>query len=642
MRRIEFIFGVVLSALAAVAAAYGLVLTWQAFGEMCPNKDVLHWDGNLRMALVLDRYQYFADGNFWETFVSHLRANTWPPLRPFIALLLFAAFGPSAIIDVALSLLFFAATFLALLYGSWRLSRSPLAAGACFFVVSSLLLHTRELNAYALAGMLETQGMFFLVVALISLFGLYRLQSEDLPLLQGANGPSPAAATASRQRGLVIGTAFGVVGLGLTKYPYAIMLFLAYATYEFIRDPQGWWSFATDLLKDHYRGWRRLLLVGFLLVVVGLLVAGKVGYLGVNTRLTKRLIYLVCLVIFVDFNFYAYRARAELVQRISLPVRVFYLAGILPTLTWILINPDRFSTVLGGQFWVGTAQIRRTLFETLPYLFQPAVTVLALLALGVLGLALALLHERATPTTGSGPTWWTRAVQRPEVAIFMVAWLQYMLQDLFNPNKQDRHVYHMLPALLLSSTILFQAALRMWRGRNTSLQWLRPVSGAALITIALVPMVTRAGLPTGGYTQSRYFCYTDTTHSIFEQARWVADQFDARRRTVVINAFHELPFSPNQRNQASEIDVLLRMRALAAGGRVYSDHRFRWKSWDSFERLLVVAPQCNLPSVGRRLSQRSAKVGAELTRLEERKDASGSVCLESFAIRPSAGKRKGL
>lgn len=636
MRKLERILSMLVIAAALVSCVWALQTSWETFLTKCPNKDVLHWDGNLRTALVLDRYQQVRDGNLGEVVRSHLRANTWPPLRPLISLALFLVTDPDLVTDVGISFVFFALTFAAVLVASLRMS-ATLFAGACSFAaVVGVLLHTKELNAYALASMLETQGMFFLVLSVLFLFLLYE-RARALEARSAAVDAAPRQIPANRPfsplsvRALWWGLFLSVQGLVFTKYPYAIILFVSVILFEFIREPLRWLRIGHELLATHYRGVRRVLILAFVGIVIGLLIAGRIGYLGVNTRVTKRLIYIVCVVIFIDFNAYAFFSRER--ARVLFPesIRLFYLAGVLPALTWIFINPDRFSTVLGGQFWVGTAKLRGTLFETLGYLFQPAWPALVLLGLGILGMKYFFLRRQSTPLSAAGlSARWAECVRRPEVAALLICWLMYIAQDLFNPNKQDRHVYHIVPMLLLCSLVSFQSAMGDF-GPGRGVLW-RPGGGVLVLLLGCVPLLGAGGLLTGGYTGVRYFCYTDVERDIFAEARWTAAQLHPGKKYIVINYFHFIPLTVGKRNQASEMDVLLRMRAIETGGRVFSDHRFHRRDWSNFDFLLVVSPDCGARAVREQVAKRAAETGTTLRMSTRSVRSGGGVCTEQWPL----------
>ncbi len=636
MRRIGTTLAVGVILLAAGMAVFGLYLSWQAFLELCPNKDVLHWDGNLRAVLVLDRYQMLLDGRIGEVVVSHFGSHTWPPLRPLLSLILFGVMGPNMVADVAISFVFFALLFLAVLLASARMSDSLWGAATVFFFAVAMLLHTRELNAYALASMLETQGMFFLVLCVWALFLLYeRDQLADtaggtVGRLAGKGSRAilglivrPAGVPVASRRVVFWLLVLGVQGLTFTKYPYAVILFVAVGLFEVLRAPYRWWGIASELWASHYRGLRRLLIVAFVLVVVALMAAGKVGYLGVNTKVTKRVIYLISLAIFIDFNSYLFRSRGSATTLFPASIREFYIAGILPTLVWIFIHPDRFSAILGGQFWIGTTIVRQTLFETLGYLFQPSWPAILILAAGP-----AVLLGRFLSASGSAADRWRETIRRPDLAVLAVCWLMFIAQDLFNPNKQDRHVYHIVPALLLASAVVIQGGGGLLWGRLGSV-----IAGAVLLAVAVVPTISPSGMAAHGYRRERHFCYTDVRPEIFAEARWAAGQLSPpNARFVTINDFHEIPVVMSPRNQASEIDLLLRMRALRMGGRLQSDSRHRFPSWKGFDHLILLAPNCDLPELRTKVVRRSRETGSRLTRTRRAVHPSGQLCLDQWRI----------
>jgi hypothetical protein len=147
--------------------------------------------------------------------------------------------------------------------------------------------------------------------------------------------------------------------------------------------------------------------------------------------------------------------------------------------------------------------------------------------------------------------------------------------------------------------------------------------------------VRPGGVFTAGYSDFRVreFCFTGRAPELFEPARWAADQLAADRRTLLINAMNTAPFALDQREQTTELDLLLRMRAIAAGGAVRNDNRHVWKRWSEFDRLLAITPTC-LDEAGRaQIRSRAAAVGVSLGEpLRELRHPGGRLCLTEYSL----------
>ncbi len=670
-RALEIAAGLLITSAALWSAGLALAESRATFLEYCTSRDVLQPDGNIRMTEALDRYQDLRDGKYRRFVASFFTGDTWPPLRPTLALTLFLFFQPDAVLDASVSLIFYALLFPSLAFIAVRLSGSWIGGAGLFALVAALLVHSREFAAYANASMLETQGMFFLLWSIYFLAELLRECYVERP-------PSGDESDRSVSRTVFYGLLLSLLGLTFTKYPYVIMLFLALAAYEALRDPRGLARLATTLLDQHYRGWRRAALAIVAAAFVAILVAGKLGYAGLNSKSVKYGIWFFSVVIFADLAVFAFRRRALALSAAPASLRYIYLCGILPACAWILSHPDRFSSIIGGQFWLPPAGMdvsllfRKTFFETLfQHVFVPPALFAGLLAAGgaalvaLVALALAAPGSPAPAAARSG----ARVVQMLEPAFrfiesrlgvfrspaffaLAIVWLQFFAQELFSPNKQDRHIYHMLPALGLFSGLAVFAALASLASPSARLArlaaYLRP-GGPAASLVGLVCLALAAysawrpgGIFSGGYAdfREREFCFTGREPEFFEPARWAAAELAAERRTLLINAMNSAPFELRQREQTTELDLLLRMRAIGAGGAVRNDNRHVWKSWSEFERLLAITPTC-LDEPGRALIRtRAAAVGVHLGEpLREVRHPGGRMCLLEYSLADASAPR---
>lgn len=630
MGRVLFVFLTVVTALVLVEGA--ALKSFRIFHQECPNTDVLQPDGNIRLITVIDRMQDLRSGEYLEFVSSYFRGNTWPPLRPTLSHFYFLLRGgPSAADDIMISFFFYLLLFLLLLFVSLHLGDGVLQGAALFFFSSMMLVHTRELAAYSLSAMLETQGMFFLLLALYFLYRLYGETYEGEPV----------------SRHIPIGLFIAIQGLVFTKYPYAAMFFLAIILYEILARPLEWREIVRVMFERHYRGPRRIILALFLLIFFVILLAGKLGFADINIKSFKYFIWLIVLLVFVDLNIFLYRERGQISGIIPAAMKWIYLCGIFPAAIWILLHPDRFSSILGGQFWVPPEGLlllykdffRRTFFDTLffrvfdsglPLVFVFVGSLLALILFGVRG-----LRDQRIPFRER----WNDVFRDPLAGLLLLIWIQFLALELFTPNKQDRHIYHMLPALLLISAL--------WLARFFSIvtnnRILRQLPVLLFIIAGLFPLFGSAGFLRADhfYGTGRPVCFTGRDKSLFDPARWVAGVIDGRKKSVVINLMGREKHGLTERRQDSEIDLLLRLRAFQSGGEIRNDSRWLYGDWAGFNSLLLVTPDCGARVVSSTLRRRSRETGNTLQGpLRSLRDPSGRICLEEYGISvnsPSSG-----
>ncbi len=594
---------VLLYSLVVFVVLAGLATIWNAYDRLCIWKDVLQWDGNIRYIQVVDQWQDIREGHPFRALLFFFEGNVWPPLRSIVSLILFlfSPSGPTAVLDTTISFAFFALLFPTLLALSLRLVPGRISAVIVFLFTAVMIFQAPELPAYGLASMLETQGMFFV---LWTVYALYRAHEWSAAVEEGASAPR-------RLQALLI---FAGTGLFLTKYPYGVMFTLAVVLFEILRSPGEMFDFGWSLVRVHYRGIRLVLAVLLVVIFVALLFAGNLGYTGLNKKIFKYFLYTAAVIAFVDLNVFFFRRSRKSVSSddkfVNAPrtLVLVYLYALLPGITWILLHPDRFGSVIGGQFWIlkQTSSFVKTLLVDVTD--SPLPMILAFAA------GLGAFVFRMVRARGKFLARTREVLSEPAAVVLVIVLLQVLLQEAFSPNKQYRHIYHLVPAAIF---VLCVAASRLLHihdhgpaGRRA--EWARRVVLGLFAAGAVFLLTREGGLLTGTYSSARPFCYTGTDPATYAEARWVAETAPLEGRTIVLNLFHDLPPDPGGHNQASEIDVLLRKRALAKGWAVRNDSPHRWSSWTGFDRLLFIADQCENPERLRRATGRAEKAGMRL------------------------------
>lgn len=579
-----------LVAAAAALAVYKLTSDWQAF-QNCPNRDVLSWDANLRLIYTLDALDDFTSGHPVRSVVGMLRSPTWPPLHGWIAALLFAWSGPSTVLDASVGFAFYAALCLALAAGSIWIGRQegiPLwtSAAATLFTLLALF-HSKELTAYSLSAMLETQGMFFLWCTLVCLYAV--------------------AAGRSQTTGFLLA---GSLGLFLTKFPYGHILVMAVIPAALWHERQSFRSLL-DFLWTSYRG-RAALLPGLLILTVAFLALARfLPGTPPNVKLFKYGFYAVVTILFVDFNVRIYRARNALTWVPHL-WRQVYLFLCIPILALTLVEPDRFSSTVGTQLHAQDSH--RSFFLSLfsDFLDNPWPLVFLLLAVaGAAGLTFARATER-------------RQSRSPLAFVLLVLLLHIVILEILTSNKQLRHIYHLLPALLL---LAFLALVR--------LSWSLHKWGA-LLPIAVLGsaslLLTGPGSVLGpAHHSSRYTCWTGPDRYMFQPVRdAVASVPQAGKSTLIMNDFHDLSAPMPGRVWATDLDLLLRFRL---DFKARNDSRHTWKEWSEFDRLLHVSYRCDGMDIHPLVQARAIETRSALTRKASYQAAPDApICITEYQI----------
>ncbi len=614
---------------------------WQAFLTICPITDLLTWDENIRLNAVYDQYQDLRDGKIWRGILPFLEAATWPPLRPIFSLVLLASPGdwPITWKDSFLGLAFYALCFPSIAYIAYRVTRSYLFSGLVTIFVLALTLHTTETPAYSLSSMLETQGMF---VLLWVYWGLYKLYDSVKDLTAGES-----ISDSSKVRLLV---SVSLLGLFFTKYPYGLLLFISIFVYDFISRFPEWIGFIRFAVQKHYKGIRLLFFIAVVLLVLSLPVLRVVTDWNLDQRSFKKVLYFLTVLLFLDFNYFLFRNRKTVYLVSPVSFKVLYLYAILPSFLWLFSNLDRVMSLVNAQMIVNkfVRSFVLSLFES-PSDRMPASHVFVepwifrLFFLGAIGYISYWIYSNrkegcvSNPETRTGGfldkalsklqnLCWPKFLKDPLFAITAIVFLQYIVIDASTGNKQLRHVFYPLPALILILSFWFfrwiQRSEKQWRIISTTLSLFFFVWAGSLF-------FRDGGLFSESYFSKNQFCLKGFDTAVFQPARDFAGKIQPDGKYIVFNAFHEEEnFETPGRILASEFDLLFRQTTLDKG-KYRNDSKYRWKNWEEFDKALYIGPSCDLPA---KYSSRAENLGFTLEPILEIKHPSGQYCLEEFRL----------
>ena len=614
-------------AASAALATIALLLAWESLNAsrllrlaVCPSLDVLSWDGNLRLIGVLDQRSMLMRGDLPGGLLLLFSAETWPPLRDVLQHLAFAVHpaGVSVASSVSISLVFFALLFPSGLYILTRLL-GMIRGALGFAVFAAAISYGHEFHRYALTGMLETQGMFLLLWGAFFLIRLYAVPN--------------ASADTWPARSARWGVAVSFCGLFFTKYPYGAMALVGLAAAELVLRPRLYLDIGLELWGSHYRGWRAGALCVFVFALVPLSASGAMGDGGSFARAWKAAVYLFCLFFIGDFYWMLFRRRDYLWEQLPPTMRALQMGVFLPTLAWLLLHPTRFKTVLGTQQRIveGVGSDR-----FLEMLFTQSIGIRGLIATLVTGAALVAWFQwrrihgsrrgaKSLAGSGRGSTG-SISASPPVPAVAVVSLLVFigvnlLLLDVSTVNRQERHIFHLLPALLLILTFL------CFRGPG----WRAQVAvGAVVVGISAVSLQPDRAAFRPAPTPA-VLC-ANPPNAFVEPAREMARDVDPDYRYVLINRYHELTARWPHRALATPVDLLLRLRVLHGRGLVRNDNRYRYGTWAEFDRLLVVSASCEDQLTELAVALRAEKTGAHLGSPVERRYGGGHYCVREYVL----------
>ncbi|WP_010570477.1 hypothetical protein [Leptospira broomii] len=622
---------------------------WSAFLNICPIKDLLTWDENIRLNQLLDQYQDFRDGRYWRGFFPFLEASTWPPLRSIFSLFMLWGPGewPITWKDSFLGLIFYALCFPTLIYISFRITGSFIFSGAVSLFILAMSLHTTETPAYSLSSMLETQGMF---VLLWVYFALYRLYDSVQKLVPGSEMEK-----GSRVPLLV---SLALLSLFFTKYPYGLLLFISLFLYEGIARLPELIGFLRFAIRVHYKNLRLI----FLVVVVGLVfslpILRVVTDWNLDQRSFKKVLYFLTVILFLDFNYFLFKYRDEAKSVTPPSLRVLYIYAILPSFVWLFANLDRVMSLVNAQMIVNkfVRSFILSLFES-PSERIPASHVFddpwifRILFIGSTILIVIWFYLRSRDKDADVKSTYTRsltkspegkldsllarleslswpaALRDPLFAISAVVFLQYIVIDVTTGNKQLRHVFYPLPALLWILSLWFFRAIK--DSKKLQSKVMMSLFSGIIFTWGISLFFRTGGLLNVSYYQSHSFCLKGFEEQVFQPARDFASKIDSNGKYIAFNAFHdEENFQTPGRVLASEFDLLFRLKTLDKG-KYRNDNKYRWKTWEEFDRLIYVGPNCELPD---KYKIRTDSLGYAIEQLAEYSKGKGLYCMKEFRL----------
>jgi len=547
---------------------------WATFIASCPNREVLSWDANLRFIMSLDLYDELRHGNVLALLRFIFESPTWPPLRPLLSTFVFFASpaGPDASIDVFLTVLTFILFSLTTIYLLYRQTGSFTWSGLIAFFTFASLLHTQEIPVFILSAMLEIQGMFFATLTFFSLFAL-------------------ASTTGKASRANIRFFSASILLLYFTKYPYGIMMLLALFGADITFRFADYKTLYFEISREYFRRKRILFfaLLGVLFLIP--IILRRLGIVPVETKQIALVLYALVLIVFIDFNRHLFMNRNELKSRIARRIQIYYFYALIPIAVWLLMSPDRFTSIVDTQQHIQDAGRNYTL-NFLFSLFDLQFLGFFIFVIPLLIIAFLIKYRNYTfSSLAKDPLFYATAV-----ILF-----QFAILEILTKNKQLRHIYHLVPPLLIASGLWIHRAKAELAPFLLSPALLKIVKNVFLIltvTGILYYSIDREKFDSK-YASSHFLCFTDIRPSILDGPRAMADLLEKDEKYVLINNFHEDPRKIRGYVPVTEFDLLMRM-AVIKQGKLRNDSKYRFHDWNGFDTLVVLNGECSLSESNRK------------------------------------------
>lgn len=464
MKKIQVLFYILIHLLIQTTVSFWLINNYQ---NSCENKEFLTWDPELRYIYsleLLDSLRRFEIINFLKLILD---TPTWPPLRNLFHLPLFGVLGHDPEIDVYLSLVEFLILDSLLTYIAWKFLKGYFKKWVAFFLTKTLYL-SPALLVYSFSGMLEIQGGVFEILTTL-FFLLYFSKKREFTKVE------------------YFGLSF--LGLYFTKYPYGYMFLLAGGTILAIQEHSKIKPILTQFLKSGRTNFIPLILAIGLAIVYVLLP---------ETYLTKKapkyFKFAIGFLTFLAFVIFFLREKTFL-KETSSKIYSFLKWGFLPVGIWTFVHPDRFgsssSTInhiqkeghLVGEAvekdWSYFTQFFQTLF--LDIWVEPKI------GFWLGGVLIFIFVFQVI-----------QRFKKKQTSFSLIAWailfIQVIQLTFFTPNHQARHVYHLVPLMILI-VLLFLRELKIQVFKNLI------YFSVILIWILIAPKLPK-------YFQTTYLCFS--------------------------------------------------------------------------------------------------------------------------------------
>jgi hypothetical protein len=266
---------------------------------------------------------------------------------------------------------------------------------------------------YTYSGMLEIQGSLTLVFCLEGLILVFSTKE----ISTNAKWMLPVSCFLLLQ----------------TKYPYALMFLFSLTAYYSILNYKEIPKLIIFYFHWFWNPKNRRPILFFLPIPIIILILGIGNFLPKNSKILLLLFQLTILLFTIDISHFIYKKSTNL-QSVFFKLPFLWFAVYLPSLFWILIHPDRFRSLFstiqhkqgGSNFLLYFETILKDL--SIPFYFW-------ILILGFFIYVTYLFRMDV----------WKK---RFSVYLTISFWI-LIGQILSTSNHQERHIYHIYPALIL-------------------------------------------------------------------------------------------------------------------------------------------------------------------------------------------------
>jgi len=537
----------------------GFYFLMQEFNSICPNQEFLSWDADLRFIKTLQMMDHLRHLELFSFLFQLLDTPTWPVFRNLLQIFVFLFTGISTYADILITVVTFGILLGLVLHVLFYLTNGSWLAGVLFLPVWIILFLSPPLLVYTFSAMLEIQGALFFLANVYYLHLFYTKPNSHLDKL------------------LLLKLSLSLFALLNTKYPYGYLLLLSILIVhaslyfeEVILFGTRYIAFITNEIKKQYR-----IIAILLLVLVYALVPESI----LKGKSKNYLKYIIVILACIDFYLYLFRQTEELLNLKFEKLTTLFKWVFLPAVIFVLMHPDRFSSSSSTLAHVQTEghMVGEAVEKNLDYylVFFRALTNQSFLPEWIgyfllAGLAVSVVYGYYTYFK-------TKKVDNYFFfSLFSV--LTIFILTFFTPNHQARHIYHLLPAIVVG-VFLFLG--------NFQEKYKRGFYGLIFLLTVLVffPFANKLSAKFSGET----VCYTGKNKDDFYTPREIEKLFKNLNQNTIFFNF----LNPIHVNKADAELVLTKIAYENKVKILINPKNFKKHPKDSgFKQLYILADSC--------------------------------------------------
>ncbi|MCC5815465.1 MAG: hypothetical protein JJT78_11965 [Leptospira sp.] len=252
-----------------------------------------------------------------------------------------------------------------------------------------------------------------------------------------------------KQRILLPGFAFLLLQ---AKYPYAILFLFTFLFYLPILYGKELFKFFCAVLKKSKEHSHRNPILLFAIIPITIFLLYKIKFIELNGKAPSLLLYSIFILITIDSVRFLWNYR-KLLRYLSFDLYFIFSFVFMPSLIWLVIHPDRFTatskTIQHVQGEQSVFTYTKTLNQDIPFLWMISILMISFVFI------IYILQRRNIISQ----------IKLEEISFFKTAseWIPFILFpmitilgiSLISPNQQERHIYHLYPAILLGIGLFF-------------------------------------------------------------------------------------------------------------------------------------------------------------------------------------------